>query len=351
MKNNKNKKAKIKNKRLIIGISSVILATSILIGTGIGIAESKKSIKDDYVQSDTKPKKKNETTKVETSKNDELNFYCDNYGDKNYLFLEEEDLLVLIEQAMQEVDDEYVKNGNKNVFNSLDKEYSQFTKYHILGLLFTESSLRLLEIKDESKSIFNVNNYARFYGTDKDGNIYYGPGMMEKKTVDYIVNTDRLEVNNFRNHEFFTIDGKQVKITFDNLNPYDYVLNSDAKTRIEIEQALKECIMLNVKSIYVYLNRLVKDNVKAGTHDEELKKLLEYTQFGDLSVEEKQISYALIAYNNGPTITRDAMVNKKLFNKYTEGENAGKYIINVKYANKVLDKASYYENLNVDLNL
>ena len=347
----KNKQAVIKNKRILIGlasgiVASVVLATSLITGIN-AIKNNENSDREYYKQTALESgnsSKKKPSHHNSNENNEMLDFYTMQYGSKTYLALKEEDLLKLIEQAMKEVDDEYIANGNKTVFNSKDSEYSQFTKYHILGLFFTESSLRLLEVKDDSKEIFNVDNYARFYGTDRAGVVYYGPGMMSEETVNYIVKTDRLQVNNFSNYEYIKIDGKQVKITYENLNPYDYVIQSGAKTQAEVEQALKECIMLNVKSIYIYLNRIVKDNVKAGTHDEELKKLESYSEFKNLTTEEKQIAFALIGYNNGPTITRSNMLSNKLFAKHTTGENAGQYVLNVAYASKVMNKANEYKS-------
>ncbi|MBQ8615080.1 MAG: hypothetical protein IJ415_00715 [Clostridia bacterium] len=347
----KNKQAVIKNKRILIGlasgiVASVVLATSLITGIN-AIKNNENSDREYYKQTALESgnsSKKKPSHHNSNENNEMLDFYTMQYGSKTYLALKEEDLLKLIEQAMKEVDDEYIANGNRTVFNSKDSEYSQFTKYHILGLFFTESSLRLLEVKDDSKEIFNVDNYARFYGTDRAGVVYYGPGMMSEETVNYIVKTDRLQVNNFNNYEYIKIDGKQVKITYENLNPYDYVIQSGAKTQAEVEQALKECIMLNVKSIYIYLNRIVKDNVKAGTHDEELKKLESYSEFKNLTTEEKQIAFALIGYNNGPTITRSNMLSNKLFAKHTTGENAGQYVLNVAYASKVMNKANEYKS-------
>lgn len=275
-----------------------------------------------------------------------LDFTTMQYKSKTYLTLEEDDFLALIEQCMEEVDKEYVENGNKTVFNSKDTEYSQFTKYDILGLLQTESSLRLIEIKDEDGNIFDVNNYERFYGKDAAGVIYYGPGMMSEGAVDYIVNQDRLTVNNFKNYDSFKIGDKQVKITYENINPYDYVINSNATTKKEVKQALKENLCLNIKSIYVFLNRLVKDNVKIGTHDEGMAQLKKYAELADLSDEDKQKAYAYIAYNNGTSIAKTALMNGALFDKYTTGEDAGKYIINVKYADRVYNYANdFYEKL------
>lgn len=329
----------IKNKKALLGISSAVLAVSIFIGSAANLIGSRRDsddVKDDY-----------EITNIEDSDNikDDLNFGTIPYKGKTYLTLQEEDLLTLIEQALAEVDEEYVSNENKTVFNSKDEEYSQFTPYDILGLLFTESTFRLLEVKDKKAGIYNVDNYARFYGIDEKGVIYYGPGMMNKDAIKYIIQQDRQNVNNFNNPDYIQIDGKSVQISFENINPYDYVIKSGAVSEQEVKQALKESILLNIKCIYITLNRFVKDNVKSGTHDYELKILNSYKQFNNLTIEEKQKVYAFIAYNNGPTKTRSNMLNGTLFDKYTEGENKGEYIVNFAYGSKVLKKSSEYENL------
>lgn len=330
----KAKKPVVKNNRAVKMIAGGLVALTLFSAVAFGCAQNNNN----SIES--------QQTTVQTQNASSLDFVSMSYGSKTYLTLEEDDLLELIEQAMKEVDAEYVNNGNKTVFNVNDNEYSQFTKYDILGILQTESSLRLIEIKDKDGNIFDVNNYERFYGKDAEGVVYYGPGMMSKTAVEYIVNQDRLAVNNFDNYEYFNIEGKQIKITYENLNPYDYVINSGAKTKKEIQRALKECISLNVKSIYVSLNRFVKDNVKVGTHDTELEILNKYDQLKELTTIEKQKAYAYIAYNNGPTKVRDSMLNGTLYAKHTSGENKGKYIINVNYAEKVHAYADdFYQKL------
>ena len=88
------------------------------------------------------------------------------------------------------------------------------------------------------------------------------------------------------------------------------------------------------------------DNVKIGTHDEGMAELKKYAELADLSDEDKQKAYAYIAYNNGTSKAKTALMNGTLFDKYTTGENAGKYIINVKYADKVDAYAKdFYEKL------
>lgn len=328
----------IKNKRILKGVIVGTMAASIFVGGIVGLSacsEDKNIVKENQITTSEKVTHNNIKTE-----NNQLDFYSIKYGDKTYLTIDEEDMLDIIEKSMKEVDEEYVKNGNKTVFNSQDKEYSQFSKYDILGLLYTESSLRLLEVNDKNKGSFNVQNYSRFHGQDAQGVVYNGPGMMNKEAVEYIVNNDRLVVNNFKEHDHIKINNKQVKISFENLNPYDYVIQSEAKTEKEIKKALEECLSLNTKCIYIYLNRLVKDNVKAGTHDVELNILKKYGEFKNLSTEEKQIAFAMIAYNNGPSVTRNKMLEGKLFEKDKEGN----YLINVKYASKVRGYSQEYYN-------
>lgn len=333
--------ASIKNKKLLTGIVAGTIATSLFVGGLVGCVSNSKEIPNKVESSITAVNQNNV--------NDEtLNFKTMQYGDKTFLTLDEEDLLELIELSMFEVDKEYLDNKSTACFASGDSEYSHFTKYHILGLLQTESSFRLLEIKDANGDLFSLDNHASFVGTDKQGVIYHGPGMMNSDTVDYIVNKDRNEVNKFKNYNHFKIDGKDVEITFDNLNPYNYVLASNASTKEEVQQALKESIILNVKCIYTYLNRIVKNSVKEGTHDAELEKLNSYSQFKSLSETEKQIAFALIGYNNGPAKSRTALMDGSLFDKVAESENNGEYKINVKYAKKVMEKAGEFESLYAD---
>ncbi len=326
-------KRKYKLKRIIAGT----LLASMCLGTALGCAIHKD--KTDCVDNDIKVSQ----TQAAAPQIQQDDFYVDNYGDEYYLYADKQYLLGLIEEAMAEVDAEYLSNGNRTIFNVEDDKYSQFDKYDILGLLFTESSLRLIEIKDKKNGAFNVDNYERFYGKDEEGVIYYGPGMMSEVAVKYIIDQDRIGVNKFENPDHIEINGKDVKISFENHNPYDYIIQSGAKTKKEIKTALEECLLLNVKTIYIYLNRLVKDNVKAGTHDDKLQALESYAQFKHLTREEKQIAYGLIAYNNGAGVTNKHMLNGTMFDKYTEGENKGKYIINVEYAKKVMNYAKEFE--------
>lgn len=290
-------------------------------------------------------------TKVEQSyKDEDLDFYViENFDGKDYLSLREGDLLRLIETAINEVDEEYLQNGCTPVFDVKDKEFSLFDKYDILGIFQQESSFRLLELKDGKKGIFNISNYAKFQGVDSEGVKYNGPGMMSAQAVRYVVENDRQQTNGFTNFDKFTINDKEVEISFDNLNPYDYVIRSGAKTQEEIESALSECIILNAKSVYITLNRFVKDYVKAGTHDTELDILNSYKQFKNLSVEERQKAFALICYNNGGSISYSSMVNGKLFEKNEQGD----YIINVGYAKLVFQnsenaRANFENNLVAD---
>lgn len=326
------KKPCVKSKHTELKIVA-LFAAGVTLFTGISMA-----MLDDEISTQDSNKSSSQVATVKDNKISSLNFKSEPYGDKHYLTLDEKDLLMLIEEAMKEVDEEYLNNGNKTVFDVKDNVYSQFTKYDILGLLCQESTLRLIELKDENKSIFNTNNYQRFYGVDAKGVIYYGPGMMSEETVKYIVEQDRHATNHFKDYQYFEIDGKKVEITFENLNPYDYVMNSGAKTQLEVKKALAECISYNAKCIYVYLNRLVKDHVKAGTHDKELQVLESYSEFKNLSTQSKQVAIALIAYNNGPTIVYDRMMNGTLFEKDEEGN----HIVNVKYAKGVFNHTNNY---------
>ena len=326
----------IKKRRNLQKLIAGTLLVSMCLGTALGCAIHKD-------KNDSFDDIKATNTQEVVSKKEISDFYIDNYGDEFYLCADKQYLLDLIEEAMAEVDAEYLSNGNRTIFDVEDTKYSQFDKYDILGLLFTESSLRLIEIKDKKNGAFNVDNYERFYGEDEEGIIYYGPGMMSAEAVKYIIDQDRIAVNKFENPDYLKINGKDVKISFENHNPYDYIIQSGAKTKKEIKTALEECILLNVKTIYIYLNRLVKDNVKVGTHDDKLNALESYAQFKHLTREEKQIAYGLIAYNNGAGDTNKYMIAGKLFDKYTEGKHKGEYILNVEYAKKAMNYAKEFE--------
>lgn len=270
-----------------------------------------------------------------------LNFDTMQYGDKTYLTIDEGDLLKLIEKSMSEVDEEYVGMGGSPVFSVDDKEYSRFTPEHILGLMHTETTFRILEVKDKNSDIFNVDNYARFYGTDKNGVIYYGLGMMNEETLNYINNQDRKITYEMKDTRIQCGDSK-VELKFENLNPYDYVLKSGAKTEDEVKKALAECIMFNTKTTYIYLNRIVKDNLKIGSHDANLDKLLSYNQLDNLSEEEVMMFFAFLGYNQGPNLTMSSVNDNTLFSK----DEDGKYKNNLKYSNRIFDYVNKYLNEN-----
>ncbi len=271
-----------------------------------------------------------------------LNFKTMKYGDKTYLTIDENDLLKLIEKAMAEVDQEYLNMGGSPVFSSKDTEYSRFKPEHIYGLMYTETTLRILEVKDKNNGVYNLNNYDRFSGRDKNGVVYYGLGMMNEKTLKYINEQDRKITYGMEDTRIQCGD-KKIELKFENLNPYDYVLNSGAKTENEIKKALAECIMFNAKTTYIYLNRIVKDNLKIGSHDSNLDKLLSYNQLDNLSEEEVMMFFAFLGYNQGPNLTMESVKNNTLFSKDEKGE----YKNNLKYSNRVFNYANEYLNNNL----
>ena len=266
-----------------------------------------------------------------------LNFETMKYGDKTYLILGEEDLLKLIERAMTEVDVEYQNMGATPIFDTQDDVYSRFTPEHLLGLMHTETTFRILEVKDKNAGVYNVNNYNRFAGTDKNGVVYYGLGMMNEETLNYIKNNDRAGTYEMEDTRIQCGDSK-VDLKFENLNPYDYVKNSGAKTEDEVKQALAECIMFNAKTTYIYLNRIVKDNLRIGVHDANLDKLLSYHQFDQMSEEEVMMFFAFLGYNQGPNLTMKSVKNNTLFSKDSDGG----YVNNLKYSKRVFDFANKY---------
>jgi len=274
-----------------------------------------------------------------TNNYDYLDFEIMDYRGKSYLTLNKEDMLSLIKQAMLELDDEYIDNGATSVFSITDTVYSHFTPEHIYGLMSTETDFRILEIKDKNKGVYKTSNYKSFHGESK-GIIYHGLGMMSEKTLNYIIETDRHNVNRFENYDSIKVGDKSIKLTFDNLDAYKYVLSSGAKTESEIKKALSENIVLNVKCIYSYLNELVKYYVRDGKHDIEFNKLSSYKKLNKMTAEEKQIFFALLSYNQGPNLTINSMLDGSLFDKNEKGE----YINNIKYPVEVMNRAKEVKN-------
>ena len=262
-----------------------------------------------------------------------LNFKAMTYGGTCYLTLDKQDMLTLIAKAINEVDNEYVKNGNKTVFAEGDSCYSYFDEYYLLGMMTTETDLRMIKLKDKD-FLFNIDNYER-YSDKHNGVEYNGLGMMNKNAIEYIKNTDRKKVNNFNNYEYLQVGNTNVKLTCENLNPYDYVLSKNPQTENEFKQCLAENIMFTTKCSYIYLNRIVKDNVKKGTHDDGYNALMSYSQLNKYSNKEKQIFFGLLGYNQGPSVTYNSMLNMELFAKDANGE----HVNNVEYSIETFEHA------------
>lgn len=262
-----------------------------------------------------------------------LNFKAMKYGGTYYLTLDKQDMLALIAKAIKEVDKEYIKNGNKTVFAEGDSRYSYFDEYYLLGMMTTETDLRMIKLKDETR-LFDVDNYERY--RDKHSGVEYnGLGMMNRNTIEYIKDTDRKKVNNFKNYEYLPVANANIELTFENLNPYDYVLSKKPQTENEFKQCLAENIMFTAKCSYIYLNRIVKDNVKKGTHDAGYNALMSYSQLNKYSNKEKQIFFGLLGYNQGPSVTYNSMIDKKMFAKNAKGEPLN----NVKYSIETFEHA------------
>ena len=263
----------------------------------------------------------------------DLEFEAIKYAGKTYLTLNQEDMLKLIERAMLEVDDEYINNGATSVFSSTDTVYSQFTPEHIYGLMSTETDMLLLQLKD-GKNLYDTSNYSSFNGESK-GIVYHGLGMVSENSLNDIVNRDRRDVNRFDDYSAIEIDGERVELKFDNLDAYNYVINSGATTESEIKEALAENIMLNTKCIYILLNRIVKDHVKEGKHDVELNALTNYKQLAKMSEVDAQIFFALLGYNQGQVKTVQSVLDGSLFKKDANAE----YINNIKYPLRAMERA------------
>lgn len=262
-----------------------------------------------------------------------LNFKAMKYGGTYYLTLDKQDMLTLIAKAIKEVDNEYIKNDNKAVFAEGDSRYSYFDEYYLLGMMTTETDLRMIELKNPD-NLFDVENYKRY--CDNNNKVQYnGLGMMNRDAIEYIKHTDRKQVNNFKNYEYLPVGNTNIKLAFENLNPYDYVLSKKPQTENEFKQSLAENIMFTTKCSYIYLNRIVKDNVKKGTHDAGYNALMSYSQLNTYSNKEKQIFFSLLCYNQGPSATYNAMMNKKLFEKDLNGD----YCNNIKYSIETFEHA------------
>ena len=264
----------------------------------------------------------------------QLDFQAMKYGGTYYLTLEKKDMLMLIKKALNEVDKEYVENGNKTVFAECDSKYSYFDEYHILGMMTTETDLRMIELKDADK-LFDVNNYKRYCDVNY-GVVYNGLGMMNSTTLKYLKETDRQQVNKFEDYEYLPVANTKVKLEFENLNPYDYVLASQPQTEYQYKKCLAENIMFSAKCSYIYLNRIVKDNIKKGTHDKGYNTLMSYSQLSQYSNKEKQIYFGLLGYNQGPNDTYISMVNGGLFDKDIQGD----YVNNLNYPLETFDHAN-----------
>lgn len=269
-------------------------------------------------------------------------FYALKYAKENYLAVNEEYLKQLIKQAIVEVEKEYVSNGATPCFAVGDKVYSYIDEDLIASLMFTESSYRLIKLKDV-KDIFNVENYEIFYGKDAKGTIYYGLGMMSENALEYLVDVDRKTVNKFKDYSHISIDAKSVELTFDNLNPYLYLQKTNAKSKDEIIKSLSENIKLSAKCIYSLLNRFVKDYTKEGKHDKEFAQIKDYTQLSKYSDDEIRIWFALLSYNQGGPKTMENVKTGMLFEKDNNG-----YVNNIKYPEQVLKRV--IENNNVRYN-
>ncbi len=260
-----------------------------------------------------------------------LNFQVMDYQGKKYLTLEEEDLRKLITVSLKQSEKEYLAHGATPRFSVDSKEYSCINEDFILAIWEIETSLRILELKNE-QDLFDPNNYIEFLGKDKKGNVYYGLGMVSSVAVEDIIKRDRTLLYNIEDAESLTVGAKKISMDFENFNPYLYLKNEGANNEKKIRCALAENIQFNAQMTYIILNRIVADSVKQGVHDKELKQLNSHKELEGLTQTEKQLWFSALCYNEGFGDVYNKLNNGALF----ETNNNGEYVLNIEYAFKVM---------------
>ncbi|MBQ8430900.1 MAG: hypothetical protein IJX26_03025 [Clostridia bacterium] len=307
-------------------------------------------------------------TYAETGNYSNLQLESLKFAGKYYVTINKTDLMALIEKSIKDCEKEYVDIGATPCFSVNSNKFSEIDEKLISALFEVESSFRLIELvdiddKNVETNLYNLEKYKRFCGeaTQKNENgevnitIYHGLGMMDSTSIKDYIYRDRTQVNKFKNSHFLKIDDKEIEISFENINPYDYIVNSNAKSEDEIKKALAENVQLTARSCVAMLHRAIKDGVKEGKHDNELQVLNGYKELEKYSQEEKQIWFALLCYNEGYNRVYNAMINNKLFEKDSKGE----YVLNIKYSEKVFEiyyqlikeYGSVKENKNEDLGI